>query len=951
MATAQLGTLMRHIKGLAADPARQQTDRQLLDDFASRGDESAFADLVGRHGAMVLRVCRRVLQHEQDAEDAFQATFLVLARNTASIRRREALGSWLYGVAYRTAMKAKRSAARRRNHEARLRQRKPPAATGPTWDEVQVVLDEEVQRLPESYRAAFVLCVLEGKTEPAAAADLGVKKGTLSWRLARARQRLRKQLARQGIELSTVLAALSLTRDAGKAAVPAALATATIRFGHSLAAGESAAAIPAPIAALAAGVTRATILSKAQIATALLLAAALLVPGTGALMHHPSASGEPPPGGQKSEAGSPKKGPATAKPSAAEKLPEAVEVQGRVVDPDGKPLGRAALFLWTPGAREASRRPRGRTSADGRFRITVPGAELRGPAVLLATADGYGVDWAEMPPSIGKVSAVALRLTRDDVPVLGRLLDLQGRGIAGVEVRVRRIEKRADDGDLAEFVAIKQQWARGKHVLGRATKSLGAEALPAATSAITDAEGRFRLTGLGRDRVVHLLVRGKTIASAYLEVVLRPGSLPTLRHTFNENDATCGATFEWVTAPSKPITGTVREKGTGKPIAGIAVACGRGTARSDDRGRFRIDGIRKQDFYEVTAQGPPYFSASKPRVADTPAFEPLEVDFDLERGLAIRGRVFDRATGKPVEGIVTYHAFADNKHLKKVSGLDEGGQSVGPDGSFTLTGLPGPGLLEFLTDQDDYRKTALAADWDMVPPIRSYPRVAHALVRIDPSEKDPGPAAYEIALEPAKAVQVTVVGPDDKPLSGYYAAGLTASPRNNVSWMFPHGSALLTVRGLDGQRPRTVVLFSPEKKLGKALVVHADKAGPLRERLEPLSSLTGRVLDAAGSPLPGLHVRAVLGRRGEDLDRLPVQFFIAGGTWAAKLEPAAGTDVEGRFRLDGLLPGLGYTLEVSEDDSADPNRLVFRREGVAPAEPGRTRNLGDLRGPKSPRFP
>src|SRR6516162_7684894 len=137
MATAQLHTLMRHLKGLAAgDAARQRTDRQLMDDFAVRRDESAFAALLSRHGAMVLRVCRRVLRHEQDAEDAFQATFLVLARNAESIRQRETLASWLYGVAYRAAMGAKRKAAQRRNREARLRERAPTSAPGPTWDDV-----------------------------------------------------------------------------------------------------------------------------------------------------------------------------------------------------------------------------------------------------------------------------------------------------------------------------------------------------------------------------------------------------------------------------------------------------------------------------------------------------------------------------------------------------------------------------------------------------------------------------------------------------------------------------------------------------------------------------------------------------------------------------------------------------------------------------------------------
>src|SRR5207245_3552299 len=112
---------------------------------------------------MVLRVCRRVLNHEQDAEDAFQATFLVLARNTGSIRKRAALAEWLHGVAYRTAMNAKRAAARRHNHEARLRALTPEVVLSPTWDDVQAVLDQEIQRLPEAFRAAFVLCVLEGK--------------------------------------------------------------------------------------------------------------------------------------------------------------------------------------------------------------------------------------------------------------------------------------------------------------------------------------------------------------------------------------------------------------------------------------------------------------------------------------------------------------------------------------------------------------------------------------------------------------------------------------------------------------------------------------------------------------------------------------------------------------------------------------------------------------------
>src|SRR5262249_16650965 len=203
---------------------------------------------------MVLRVCRRVLHHEQDTEDAFQATFLVLARHTGSIRKREALASWLYGVAQRTAMKAKRSAARRRNHEAHLRDATPGPAASPSWDEVQGVLDEEIRRLPETYRAAFVLGALEGKSAPQAAAELGVKEGTVWSRLARARRLLQQRLTRRGIKLAGVLAALAVVDGTARARVPALLANLTIRSGLLVAAGEPAAGvIPTHVAALPAG--------------------------------------------------------------------------------------------------------------------------------------------------------------------------------------------------------------------------------------------------------------------------------------------------------------------------------------------------------------------------------------------------------------------------------------------------------------------------------------------------------------------------------------------------------------------------------------------------------------------------------------------------------------------------------------------------------------------------
>ena len=277
MATEQqMGTVLGHIRKLAGGAAPERTDRQLLDDFACRRDEGAFAALVGRHGAMVLRVCRRVLGHEQDAEDAFQATFLVLARHTASIQKRDALAGWLHGVAHRTAMKARRTAARRRAREERTR---PPATSSPPglmWEEVRTVLDEELGRLAEPFRSAFVLCALEGKTAPEAAAALGCKEATVYTRMNRARRLLQKALAARGIELASLLAALAIA-DGAVRAVPAALAQSVVGFGLLVAAGGPAAAIPSHVAALAAGVTRAMFLTRATLATAVVFAVGLVV--------------------------------------------------------------------------------------------------------------------------------------------------------------------------------------------------------------------------------------------------------------------------------------------------------------------------------------------------------------------------------------------------------------------------------------------------------------------------------------------------------------------------------------------------------------------------------------------------------------------------------------------------------------------------------------------------
>lgn len=239
MANGQLNLVIRHIRKMVGDGACEGTDQELLERFASHHEEAVFETLMQRHAPMVLGVCRRVLSHEQDAEDVFQATFLVLARKAKSIRKRGSLGSWLYGVAYRLALKLRAAAARRR---ARERQAGEMIATHTlsesTWCDLRPILDEELHRLPEKYRAPLVLCYLEGKTNIEAGRLLGWPAGSMSKRLARGRDLLRSRLSQRGLAFSTAALAAVLA-DNARAAVPAALWQSSLKASVLAGAGQA----------------------------------------------------------------------------------------------------------------------------------------------------------------------------------------------------------------------------------------------------------------------------------------------------------------------------------------------------------------------------------------------------------------------------------------------------------------------------------------------------------------------------------------------------------------------------------------------------------------------------------------------------------------------------------------------------------------------------------------
>jgi RNA polymerase sigma factor (sigma-70 family) len=397
MPPTSLSAVVRQVRKLAAPgdfPAAPDPD--LLARFRATGDEAAFAALVRRHGPLVMGVCRRVLRHHQDAEDAFQATFLVLARKAASIRRRTALASWLYGVARRVAGDARRAAARRQARERRaanMGHAQPDLEAA--WRELQAVLAQEVERLPQKYQLPFVLCCLEGRSKAEAAAQLGWKEGTVSSRLVEARRRMQERLVRRGLTLTAALCAVAATADTASA-LPSVLVTTTVRAALG-AAVSTTAGISARAAALADGVTRAMFASKVKTAMALLLALGLLATAAGTWVHRaladpptheaaPPAEAEP----DKAPAAEPDKAGAPTDPLPAgavlrlgsTRLRHGRSVSQLVLSPDGSKVaayGGGQLSLFDTRTGGALRR------------VVLPAHAAQLQASLVWLADGRGI--------------------------------------------------------------------------------------------------------------------------------------------------------------------------------------------------------------------------------------------------------------------------------------------------------------------------------------------------------------------------------------------------------------------------------------------------------------------------------------------------------------------------------------------------------------------------------
>jgi RNA polymerase sigma factor (sigma-70 family) len=930
--TRSAANVVRAIKTAVPGDASSLNDRELLQRFVEEGNQEAFAALVRRHSDLVLGACRRALPSAQDAEDVCQATFLVLAQKADTQHWQPSIAGWLYATARKVAGNARQSAQRRARREGRAA---VPEAVEPvdqvTGRELLTALDEELDRLPPRYREPLVLCYLEGLSREEVAARLGVKASTVKTQLERGRKKLSNALTRRGCGLGLGLLTLAVSSPA-RASLPRLVEAVLSAVSGSP---------PAAVAALARGSTVNALLLKQELLLVALTTAAAVGICLGAL-HLPAAS-------RQAEKAPADKGATTAEAPAADegKTKEAakdakksVTYAGRVVGPDGQPVSGASVY-YTRHYDKAKSAPKANavTDAAGRFRFTAPAAGKADGTVtsLYATAEGFGPAWMlteakpwwRWPREVDKEGAFTLRLAKDDVPVTGRIVNLEGKPVAGVTITVTGI-KSPPGGSLTSWLeAIKKRPnADGIHLDYQYLPGFFADGLYKLFAPITTgADGRFTIRGVGRERAVSLLIQGPTIETKEINVLTRQG-LPTLSLPWYRIAPELGsliyyaARFDHPAAPCRPVSGVVRDKRSGKPLAGATVRAERSVGNpnhyiqttTDRAGRYRLTGLPSgsgqrglDTLVALPPEGQAYLSLRK-RIVDASRTEPATLDFDLPGGVWIEGRVVDKATGEGVESTLGYSIFQDERPEVEVGSLYLTEYlRTDRQGRFRFVGVPVRGLLGARAQGEkvDHFRTGIGADkiegksvHGKIVMFLTLPNYVMSvnldtLVEVKPA-KGADKVTCELVLDPGNTQRVRVLDPDGQPLAGAMVAGRFA----RESFTGPLNEAECTVPGLTAGEPRFLVFQHEGKKLAAALELKGTEKGTVDVKLQSSATLTGRLLDPDGRPLRHTEMKLYYSYEG---DPTLLRTHFPGNVV---------TDAEGRFRIAGLVGGVRYRSDV-----------------------------------------
>jgi protocatechuate 3,4-dioxygenase beta subunit len=620
---------------------------------------------------------------------------------------------------------------------------------------------------------------------------------------------------------------------------------------------------------------------------------------------------------------------------------DVITVRGRVVDPDGAPVPDADVYalrwFWDFG----DRKPLAQVKADatGRFEISYRKSQFFDAgrleqwreADIVAFADGFGPGWVTYR-GLSPNEEPTIRLVVDDVPIEGRIMDLEGNPVAGATIEMNYLNASKTE-DLTEWLNA----VRAGQSISTAFEHLG-EMVPMFSAGrwqgiTTDADGRFRMTGIGRERQVKIDVKHPTIVTQTLPVLTRvtePIEQLAYDSPRSHKEINYGARFEHAAAPSRPIEGVVRDAKTGGPIAGAEIWSHRFAGenivgmttiktKSDREGRYRLEGMPKGSGNEilVVPVGLPFFTA-KFELPDPPGTQPAELNLDLHRGVWVSGRVTDKESGRGVSARMYYIVSPDNQLAAQLPEFENATHIINVqdryhtklDGSYRVVALPGHGIIGVNALSEPY---PTGQGFEDIPDLANRAGYSKYNSALAPSKKSPT-AVKEIRvpengqdvvcdfeLDSGRRIAMRVVDPSGAPLAGVGVQG-SRGLHDNLQTIL---EAEFDIVALNDDEARTVLLHHETRALGKALRMKpADgDAGPVTVRLEPCATVTGRLVDGDGEPIAGAELRIDIAGEG-DFGR-----NLSGTT----------TDADGRFRHDAFLPGLAYTI------FAEGSQLKFTR--------------------------
>jgi RNA polymerase sigma factor (sigma-70 family) len=924
MNTEKLESALRDLRNLVKMPGEEQiADEELVRRYVDEREEAAFAALVRRYGPMALRVCYRVLHRSHDAEDAFQSTFLVLAREAASLRRYAAVGAWIHGVAYHTALRVRERLARQRQREERHMPAKNNDAPedGILREDVHAALYEELHRLPEKLRVPLVLCNLMGRTQDEVARELGLHRTAVVKRLSRAYSLLRRRLLSRGIALALIILTSLLHKEGKAGTLPAQLLLRTVR-GALTTASPSA---PALAAAVTASGTSGYLIRLLKTKHALVALVLLLSGGSywvGRAWPTPKPEGADR-GAALLPAPRPQRG-SRAVPS----LGEFITLSGTVVAADGTPVPHAQVAVYglhsiRPGKRNVRDEVlvRGHADETGRFQIQVPRPDslwsLRtGFVHLWAAASGHAPAALRLPWRPDSPPLVA-RLGRPET-IRGRLIGPDGQPAAQVRILVSQI------GEIQREPI--QGWSDGLRP--------SAYWPPPVT---TDAQGRFALPDLDLDLGLGLYVCDDRYALRRL--VLGPARWRGQERTLH-------------LAPARVLEGrVVAAKGAALPAACLRVLVYNAAkrplgsaleARTDTAGAFRIH-LPVGDSYRVEAVAPdgaPYAGiAHELRWPHEAVHRRLELN--LPRGILLHGLVRDADSTTPIpDAHVQFRPLDDNAVPTEIlTGLNNPTRSGG-DGSFRIVVPRTKGLLLVHEPSGAY----VMEEWTgKLPSVYGQTHANRVLV-VDAAS---GPDMRTVSVELRRGVRIEgrIVLPDgqlaDK--GAWICRDRTCPEEPGEGQPQPYWNGRFVIPGCVAGRVYPVLFLDARRRVGAAVELLASADGkPVEVRLQRCAAADVRFVDACGRPVAGyqpfLYVMVPSSRADEESEE-----------WGVRSEEmheldefdpdhyrdGPRTDTDGRVTLPALIPGVRYRMSHYRDASG--------AWGEFEVEPGQKLSLPDVR--------